>query len=127
MPETIPGTCPECKQGELVQRRGKFGLFYSCNRYPECKFAVNQTPLPEPCPACQGLVVSARGGARRCTACGKAWDAEGNELSETEAKALLPTGRRGARAKATSGGAETASADDAPPRKRRTAKAKRAS
>src|SRR5206468_12895678 len=116
-------TCPECKQGELVQRRGKFGLFYSCNRYPECKFAVNQTPLPEPCPSCQGLVVSARGGARRCTSCGKAWDAEGNELSETEAKALLPSGRRAARSRSKSGGSdESPSTNDAPPRKRRIAK-----
>jgi DNA topoisomerase-1 len=118
-------TCPECKQGELVQRRGKFGPFYSCSRYPECKFAVNQTPLPEPCPACQGLVVTARGGARRCTNCGKAWDADGSELSEEEAKALAAPGRRGGRSRKTAGG--TASSDDAPPRKRRTVRAKRAS
>ena len=120
-------TCPECKQGELVQRRGKFGLFYSCSRYPECKFAVNQTPLPEPCPSCQGLVVSARGGARRCTICGKAWDAEGNELSEEEAKALLPAARRGGKARAKSAGSKESPSTDAPPRKRRTVRAKRAS
>ncbi|HXF56663.1 MAG TPA: type I DNA topoisomerase, partial [Actinomycetota bacterium] len=80
--------CPECREGELVERRGRYGPFYSCSRYPECRFSVNQTPLPEPCPACQGLVVAARGGARRCTACGRAWDAEGRELPEGEARAL---------------------------------------
>src|SRR5712691_2463255 len=86
-------TCPKCKQGELVERRGRFGVFYSCERYPECDFSVNQTPLPDPCPACQGLVVTARGGARRCTSCSRAWDAEGIELPEAEAKALIPKGR----------------------------------
>jgi DNA topoisomerase-1 len=85
--------CPECKQGELVERRGKFGLFYSCGRYPECKFAVNQKPSPEPCPACGGLVVAARGDARRCLSCARAWDADGEELTEEAAKALIPKPR----------------------------------
>jgi ssDNA-binding Zn-finger/Zn-ribbon topoisomerase 1 len=121
-------TCPQCKQGELVQRRGRFGPFYSCSRYPECTFAVNQTPLPDPCPVCQGLVVSARGGARRCTSCGRGWDAEGVELSEADAKALATPGRRGGgRGRSRSNGSQGArSADDAPPRKRRTVRAKKA-
>ncbi len=121
-------TCPQCKEGELVQRRGRFGPFYSCSRYPECTFAVNQTPLPEPCPACQGLVVSARGGARRCTNCGRAWDAEGNELSEVDAKALASPGRRGSRSKAksdSSADGDSTASDDAPKPKRRTVRAKR--
>jgi DNA topoisomerase-1 len=92
-PKTTGITCPKCTQGELVERRGRFGPFYSCSRYPECDFSLNQKPLPEPCPACQGLVVEARGGARRCTSCGRAWDAEGTELSEDEAKALVPKSR----------------------------------
>ena len=99
-------TCPECGQGELVERRGRFGPFYSCSRYPDCKFTVNQTPVPEPCPACQGLVVMARGGARRCTKCGRAWGPEGEELDEEAAKALAPKSRA---RRATSGnGAKTA-------------------
>src|SRR5438876_1305301 len=72
--------CPQCGEGELVERRGRYGSFYSCSRYPECTFSVNQKPHPEPCPVCGGLVVDARGDARRCIACGRAWDAEGNEL-----------------------------------------------
>jgi DNA topoisomerase I len=86
-------TCPECGKGELVERRGRFGSFYSCSRYPECTFTVNQRPHPEPCPACGGLVVDARGGARRCIKCGRAWDAEGAELPEEKAKALVPKPR----------------------------------
>jgi DNA topoisomerase I len=85
--------CPKCGQGELVERRGRFGPFYSCSRYPECDFTLNQAPLPDPCPACQGLMVKARGDATRCTSCGRAWGPDGAELSEEEAKALAPKPR----------------------------------
>ena len=96
-PKSTGITCPQCRQGELVERKGRFGVFYSCSRYPDCDFSVNQKPHPEPCPNCQGLVVDARGGASRCINCGKAWDAEGNELPEDEAKALVPKARAGRR------------------------------
>ena len=29
--------CPVCKQGLLIRRKGKFGYFWPCNRYPECE------------------------------------------------------------------------------------------
>jgi DNA topoisomerase-1 len=92
-PKTMGIQCPECKQGELVERRGRYGSFYSCSRYPDCTFSVNQRPSTEPCPNCGGLVVAARGGARRCLACARAWDAEGTELPEEAAKALIPKPR----------------------------------
>jgi DNA topoisomerase-1 len=92
-PKKMGVACPKCKQGELVERRGRFGPFYSCDRYPECDFSINQQPMPDPCPACQGLVVKARGNTTRCTSCGKAWSADGAELSEEEAKALVPKPR----------------------------------
>ena len=31
------GKCPACKEGDLMLRRGKFGIFVACNKYPECK------------------------------------------------------------------------------------------
>lgn len=31
--------CPECHEGHLQIKLGKFGKFYSCDRYPECKYA----------------------------------------------------------------------------------------
>jgi DNA topoisomerase-1 len=35
--------CPKCQQGELMQRRGKFGrTFYGCDRYPKCDYIVNE-------------------------------------------------------------------------------------
>jgi DNA topoisomerase-1 len=42
LPEPTGVTCPKCQQGELMQRRGKFGRpFYGCNRYPKCDYLVN--------------------------------------------------------------------------------------
>ena len=31
------GNCPACKKGSLMLRKGKFGIFCACNRYPDCK------------------------------------------------------------------------------------------
>ncbi|MFH1642853.1 MAG: DNA topoisomerase I [Nanoarchaeota archaeon] len=31
------GTCPNCKDGTLMMRKGKFGSFAACNNYPDCK------------------------------------------------------------------------------------------
>ncbi|MCL2760214.1 MAG: type I DNA topoisomerase [Desulfuromonadales bacterium] len=46
-------TCPECKQGELTEKKSRYGkMFYSCNRYPECKFALWDLPVEKPCPKC---------------------------------------------------------------------------
>ncbi|WP_194437290.1 DNA topoisomerase family protein [Vibrio fluminensis] len=46
-------TCPECSKGHLVERKTRFGkLFYACDNYPKCKFAVNQPPVAGKCQAC---------------------------------------------------------------------------
>ncbi len=45
--------CPECKLGELTEKKSRYGkMFYSCNRYPECKFALWDLPIEKPCPKC---------------------------------------------------------------------------
>jgi DNA topoisomerase-1 len=34
--------CPKCHEGQLMQRRGKFGRpFYGCDRYPKCDYITN--------------------------------------------------------------------------------------
>ena len=45
--------CPQCKQGELIEKRSRFGtMFYSCSRYPDCDCAVGNPPEKDhPCPA----------------------------------------------------------------------------
>jgi DNA topoisomerase I len=51
--KTIGVACPNCSQGEVVERRSKRGkTFYGCNRYPECDFVAWGKPLPEKCPDC---------------------------------------------------------------------------
>jgi DNA topoisomerase-1 len=47
--------CPECKEGELSEKRTRFGkTFYSCTRYPTCKYAIWDKPLKgQGCPQCQ--------------------------------------------------------------------------
>jgi len=38
--------CPKCHEGQLMQRRGKFGRpFYGCDRYPKCDYIVNDLAL----------------------------------------------------------------------------------
>lgn len=34
------GICPRCG-GELVLRKGRYGKFYGCSNYPQCKFTYN--------------------------------------------------------------------------------------
>ena len=69
--ERVGVECPECGGG-IVQRkqkarRGK--IFYGCSNYPECNFAVNQRPRPEPCPECGKLLVASGRTNVKCTAC----------------------------------------------------------
>jgi DNA topoisomerase-1 len=52
-PKPTGATCFQCGQGEMyerVSRRGK--LFYSCNRYPDCRCVAWDKPVLEPCPKC---------------------------------------------------------------------------
>ncbi|MGH8751139.1 MAG: type I DNA topoisomerase [Burkholderiales bacterium] len=46
--------CPQCKAGSLIERRSRYGkLFYSCNTYPKCTYAVWNPPVAQPCPKCK--------------------------------------------------------------------------
>jgi DNA topoisomerase-1 len=53
--KTIGVKCPNCGDGEVVERRSKRGkTFYGCNRYPDCDFVAWGKPIPEKCPECGG-------------------------------------------------------------------------
>jgi len=53
--KTIGVKCPNCSEGEIIERRSKRGkTFYGCNRYPDCEFVAWGKPLPEKCPECGG-------------------------------------------------------------------------
>ncbi len=51
--KTIGVPCPNCSEGEVVERRSKRGkTFFGCNRYPDCDFVAWGKPIPEQCPEC---------------------------------------------------------------------------
>ncbi len=51
--KTIGVKCPNCSEGEVVERRSKRGkTFYGCNRYPDCDFVAWGKPIAEKCPEC---------------------------------------------------------------------------
>ena len=64
--------CPDCHEGELQQKQSRRGkIFYSCSRYPKCKFALWDKPVSAPCPQCQAPFVVEKttkraGTVRRC-------------------------------------------------------------
>jgi DNA topoisomerase-1 len=64
--------CPDCGEGEIMEKRSRGGkIFYSCGRYPQCKFATWERPVPEPCPECAAPFVVEKttkryGTVRRC-------------------------------------------------------------
>ncbi len=61
--------CPQCG-GDLVEKISKKKrTFYGCSNYPNCSFAVNRKPLPEPCPKCGGMMTEYRGRQAQCTKC----------------------------------------------------------
>ena len=39
--ERDPRLCPACNEGKLGLRIGKFGAFFGCSRYPECRYTRN--------------------------------------------------------------------------------------
>lgn len=71
-PRRLGIACPDCHEGELLEKRSRRGkVFYSCSRYPSCKFASWDQPVGEPCPLCKAPFVVEKttkraGTVRRC-------------------------------------------------------------
>lgn len=63
--------CPECKEGDLVIRLGRFGKFISCSRFPECKYTRQfKEEAGFKCPTCgAGGVVRRTKAGRRFYGC----------------------------------------------------------
>lgn len=52
--EKLGKKCPECKEGELVIRLGRFGKFISCSRFPDCKYTEKYLEkVGVKCPECK--------------------------------------------------------------------------
>ena len=67
-PPDMPGVgevCPLCGEGHLVARRGRYGPFVGCDRYPDCRYIKKDATAPSEqfgtCPKCGlGTVVTKR-------------------------------------------------------------------
>lgn len=59
LPQITEEVCPECGEGQVVIRHGKFGRFRGCSEYPRCEW---KAPLiVGRCPACSGDLVERAG------------------------------------------------------------------
>jgi DNA topoisomerase-1 len=98
-PRTLGITCPQCKEGEVVEKRTRFGVFFGCDRYPDCDFGVNNEPIKDhPCAECGSILVQ-RPKSIRCWNCGAEFDLEfaltkeGDAEAEAEARAAKAAAR----------------------------------
>jgi len=65
-PEDTNVICPICSKGSLIKRKSRYGtFFYSCNCYPDCKYAIKHPPLDETCPSCGWKVLTLKTTKRR--------------------------------------------------------------
>lgn len=81
--ETIGVTCPECKTGEVVEKRSKKGrVFYGCSRYPECSFVSWDKPLARACPKCGGRLTTKNGKQATCGNCHSRFELEDGVLQQ---------------------------------------------
>ena len=94
-PKSSGVTCPQCGEGELVEKRSRYGkVFYSCNTYPKCTYAVWGPPVARPCPRCGWPIMIEKSGKRlgeqlACPQSECAFHFPAN-ASDAEIAALLP-------------------------------------
>ena len=66
-PDTLNIDCPKCKEGKVTGKRTRKGkIFYGCNRFPKCDFALWDKPVNEFCPTCNSLLIE-KGKKIRCS------------------------------------------------------------
>ncbi|MBE6650489.1 MAG: type I DNA topoisomerase [Ruminococcaceae bacterium] len=57
-------TCPTCG-GKVLLKKGRYGEFYACEKYPECKYTKQiAKEVGVNCPKCGGKVVTKRAGKK---------------------------------------------------------------
>jgi DNA topoisomerase-1 len=50
--------CPKCGEGEIIEKKSKAGnIFFGCNKYPDCSFALWDEPTGNNCPECGELLL----------------------------------------------------------------------
>lgn len=88
-------TCPKCGEGRVVRKRTKRRKsFWSCNRYPECDYAIWEPPIGA-CAECKGPVVAEGETGAKCLACGRTFDAETIKAASSDASRATAAGPGG--------------------------------
>ncbi|MCX6764781.1 MAG: type I DNA topoisomerase [Candidatus Nealsonbacteria bacterium] len=60
--------CPKCKSGEITEKRTKRKkIFYGCNLFPKCDFALWNKPTGEICKKCGSLLVKTKKEQIKCS------------------------------------------------------------
>lgn len=60
--------CPECHQATMLKRKSRMGkIFFSCARYPDCKYALWNEPVAKQCPTCAWPVLTIKVTKKRGT------------------------------------------------------------
>ena len=60
------GKCPECGSSMVEKRSKKGKIFYSCERYPDCKFMSWDITTGEKCPKCSSPII-VKGKVHKCS------------------------------------------------------------
>ena len=87
-PFTLQIPCPDCKEGDLVERRTRRGkAFYGCSRYPACTFGIWDRPVKQACPQCSFPILvqkstKSKGDYLQCPKCKARVDTESSESGE---------------------------------------------
>ena len=65
-PQETGVSCPQCQKGQLFKRKSRSGkLFYSCENYPTCDYALWNAPVSESCPACHWPLLTIKESKRK--------------------------------------------------------------
>jgi DNA topoisomerase-1 len=124
-PKSTGVTCPQCGEGELIEKRSRFGsLFYSCSRYPDCNCAVGNPPEPDrPCPECGSLLLR-RPKSLRCWGCGAELDLDFHVTKSGDVEAETAAREAKAAARVARAAAKKPTAQTTTTKKKTTAKKK---
>lgn len=58
--------CPECNKGTILKRKSRNKkIFYSCAKYPKCKYAIWNAPIKENCPDCNWPILTLKTTAKK--------------------------------------------------------------
>ncbi|MBU2545143.1 type I DNA topoisomerase [Patescibacteria group bacterium] len=60
--------CPKCENGELTEKRTKRKkIFYGCNQFPDCDFALWDKPTGKKCEKCDSLLIETKKKQIKCS------------------------------------------------------------